>query len=102
VTAVSHPLGNIKVQLFVGHSRKLALDRPRVTVRTKANGTYRVTLRLAGKGAWYARAKASTPYQDITAGGGCSSVKDTLAAKTCVDATLAPFIVLTKPLLRVA
>jgi hypothetical protein len=102
VTAVSHALGNVKVQLFVGHSRKLALDRPRATVRTKANGTYRVTLRLAGKGAWYARAKASTPYQDITAGGGCSSVKDTLAAKTCVDATLAPFIVLTKPLLRVA
>lgn len=102
VTAVSRPLGNVKVQLFAGHARKLALNRPRATVRTKADGTYRVTLRLTGKGAWYARAKASTPYQDITAGGGCSSVKDTLAAKTCVDATLAPFIVLTKPLMRVA
>ncbi|HVW88456.1 MAG TPA: hypothetical protein VHC01_03245 [Gaiellaceae bacterium] len=101
VTAVRHALGNVKVQLFAGHQRKLALNRPRATVRTKADGTYRVTLHLAGKGAWYARARASTPYQDITAGGGCSSVKDTLAAKTCVDATLAPFVVLTKPLLRV-
>jgi len=102
VTAVSHPLGNVKVQLFLGHQRRLALNRPRATVHTKANGTYRVTLKLTGNGAWYARAKASTPYQDITAGGGCSSVKDTLAAKPCVDATLAPFIVLTNPLLRVA
>lgn len=102
VTAVQHPLGNVKVQLFVGHSRTLALNRARATVRTKADGSYRVTLRLTGKAAWYARAKASTPYQDITAGGGCASVHDTLAAKTCVDATLSPFIVLTEPLARIA
>ena len=67
-------------------------------MRTKADGSYRVTLRLAS-GLWYARAKASTPYQDITAGGGCTSADPNhLAGKGCVDATLAPFIVTSKPL----
>jgi hypothetical protein len=67
-------------------------------VRTKADGSYRVTLRLA-QGLWYARAKASTPYQDITPGGGCTTADPNhLAAKGCVDATLAPFIVTSKPL----
>ena len=49
VTAGNHALGNVKVQLFVGHQRRLALNRPRVTVRTKADGTYSVALRLTGK-----------------------------------------------------
>lgn len=102
VTAASHPLGNVKVQLFVGRSKTLALNRARATVRTKADGSYRVTLHLSAGTAWYARVKASTPYQDITPGGGCASVKDTLAAKTCVDATLSPFIVLSQPLARVS
>jgi hypothetical protein len=104
VTAASHALGNVKVQLFVGHQKRLALSRPRATVRTKADGTYRVTLRLTGKRAWYARAKASTPYQDITAGGGCSvtpgAVPD-IATKGCRDATLAPFTVVSNPIKRV-
>ena len=102
VTAVSHALGNVKVQLFAGHQRKIALNRPRATVRTKADGTYRVVVHLIGKGAWFARVKASTPYQDITAGGGCSSVTDNLAAKPCVDATLSPFIIVSNPLTRIA
>jgi hypothetical protein len=101
VTAARHPLGHVKVQLFVGHQRRLALNRPRATVRTRADGTYRVTLRLTGKRAWYARAKASTPYQDITAGGGCSvtpgAVPD-ISTKGCRDATLAPFTVVSTPI----
>ncbi len=99
VTVVNKPLGGVKVQLFVGHQRKLALNRPRVTVRTRADGSYRVTMRL-GAGAWYARARASTPYQDITSGGGCKAFADNLAAKGCVDATLAPFTVV-NPLKRI-
>ena len=100
VTAARHALGHVKVQVFAGHQRRLALNRPRATVRTKADGTYRVTLHLTGKGAWYLRAKASTPYQDITAGGGCSvtpgAVPD-IATKGCRDATLAPFTVVSSP-----
>jgi hypothetical protein len=97
VTVVNHPLGNVKVQLFIGHSNRLALSRPRKTLRTKINGHFVAAVKL-GKGPWYARAKASTPYQDITAGGGCKTVSDTLAAKPCVDATLSPFIVVSNPL----
>jgi hypothetical protein len=91
-------LPHVKVQVYVGHSSRLALRVPKATVRTKADGSYRVTLRL-GKGLWFARARASTPYQDVTAGGGCTSADpNQLAAKGCVDATLAPFIVVSKPL----
>jgi hypothetical protein len=98
VSAANAELGNVNVQVFVGRSSRLALRRPKATVRTKADGSYRVTLRLA-KGLWFARAKASTPFRDITAGGGCTSADpDNLAAKGCVDATLAPFIVTSKPL----
>lgn len=98
VSAAKAQLGHVKVQVFVGRSSRLALRRPKATVRTKADGSYRVTLRLA-KGLWFARAKASTPYQDITAGGGCTTADPNhLAAKGCVDATLAPFIVTSKPL----
>jgi hypothetical protein len=98
VTAARAALAHVKVQVYVGRSSRLALRRPKATVRTKADGSYRVTLRL-GKGLWYARAKASTPYQDITAGGGCTTADPNhLAAKGCVDATLAPFVVTSKPL----
>ena len=98
VMAGKAALGHVKVQLYVGRSSRLALRHPKATVRTKADGTYRVTLRLA-KGLWFARARASTPYQDITAGGGCTSADpNSLSAKGCVDATLAPFIVTSKPL----
>jgi hypothetical protein len=98
VQAAKASLGNVKVQVYVGRSSRLALRRPKATVRTKADGSYRVTLRLA-RGLWYARAKASTPYQDITAGGGCTTADPNhLAAKGCVDATLAPFVVTSKPL----
>jgi hypothetical protein len=98
VSAAKAELGNVKVQIYVGRSSRLALTRPRATVRTKADGSYRVTLRLA-QGLWYARAKASTPYQDITPGGGCTTADPNhLAAKGCVDATLAPFVVTSKPL----
>lgn len=94
-------LGHVKVQVFVGHSRKLALNRPKATVWTKADGSYRVVLRLA-KGTWYVRTKASTPYRDVTAGGGCSTVTDSLATKNCVDATLSSFVVVSNPLTRLA
>jgi hypothetical protein len=98
VTAAKAALGHVKVQVYVGRSSRLALRRPKATVRTKADCSYRVTLRLAS-GLWYARAKASTPCQDITAGGGCTSADPNhLAGKGCVDATLAPFIVTSKPL----
>lgn len=102
VSVVNHPLAGVKVQVFVGHDRHLNLSRPRATVRTNALGNYRVTLKLTGTRAWYARAKASTPYQDITAGGGCTSVKDNLAATNCADATLSSFIVVSNPLLRIS
>jgi hypothetical protein len=69
-------------------------------VRTKADGSYRVTLHL-GRGTWYARAKASTPYLDITAAGCADADSDKLAAKGCVDETLAPFIVQSKPLKQI-
>jgi len=100
VNIVNKGLGHTKVQLFVGKSKNLALTRPKATVYTKADGTYRVTLRLS-KGTWYVRAKASTPYRDITTGGGCTTVQDSLATKNCVDATLSPFIVLSKPLTKI-
>lgn len=100
VTAVDKPLGGVKVQLFAGHSTRLALNRPRVTVRTKADGSYRATLHL-GTGVWYGRARASAPYRDITPGGGCKSFAGNLAAKGCVDATLSPFIVVSNPLKRI-
>jgi hypothetical protein len=96
---VNTPLAGTKVQVFVGHDRHLNLSKPRATVRTKADGTYRVTLRLA-KGAWYARVQASSPYQVITASG-CAAVKDSLAATNCADATLSPFIVVSNPLKRI-
>ena len=100
VTAARTALGHVKVQVFVGKSKTLALNRPKATVRTAADGTFRVTLRLS-KGTWYVRAKASTPYLDITPGGGCKSADvDNLSAKGCVDATLAPFVVVSNPLLR--
>lgn len=99
VLAAKSPLGRVKVQVYVGKSKILALNRPKATVRTAANGTFRVTLRLT-KGTWYVRAKASTPYLDITPGGGCKSADtDGLSAKGCVDATLAPFVVVSNPLL---
>jgi hypothetical protein len=98
VKAAQTTLAHVKVQLYVGRSSRLALRYPKATVRTKADGSYRVTLRLA-KGLWYARAKASTPYQDITPGGGCTTADPNhLAGKGCVDATLAPFVVTSKPL----
>jgi hypothetical protein len=98
VAAAKASLGHVKVQVYVGRSSRLALRRPKATVRTKADGSYRVTLRLA-KGLWFARARASTPYQDITPGGGCTTADPNhLAAKGCVDATLAPFLVTSKPL----
>jgi hypothetical protein len=97
VSVVNKPLAGIKVQVYVGHQKRIALTRPKATVKTKADGTYRVTLKL-GAGHWYARAKASTPYQDITPGGGCSSVQaDEVSAKGCVDATLSPFVVMSAP-----
>ncbi|HEY6961819.1 MAG TPA: hypothetical protein VI408_08045 [Gaiellaceae bacterium] len=100
VTVVNKPLAGVKVQVYVGHQKRIALNRPKATVRTKADGSYRVTLKL-GKGHWYARAKASTPYQDITPGGGCSTVQtDAISAKGCVDATLAPFILMSNPVSR--
>lgn len=100
VTVVSKPLAHVRVQVFVGHQKTIALNRPKAIVRTNANGAYRVTLKL-GKGRWYARVKASTAYQDITAGGGCATASsDTISAKGCVDATLSPFIVLSHPVLR--
>lgn len=101
VSAARNALAGVKVQVFVGHSSRLALNRPKATVRTRADGSYRVTLRLA-RGTWYARVKAATPYLDITPGGGCTSADpDHLSAKGCVDATLAPFIVLSKPLKQI-
>lgn len=100
VTAVNQPLAGAKVQLFVGHDRHLNLSRPRATVHTKADGTYRVTLKLPGKGAWYARAKASSPYRDITATG-CAALKDNVAATNCADATMSAFIVVSNPLKRI-
>ncbi len=97
VTVVNKPLGGVKVQVFVGHQSRLALNKAKATVKTRADGSYRVTLKL-GAGHWYARAKASTPYQDITPGGGCSTVQtDAISAKGCVDATLSPFVVLSAP-----
>jgi hypothetical protein len=100
VLAAKSPLGHVKVQIFVGRSKVLALNRPKATIKTKADGTFRVTLRLA-KGYWYVRAKASTPYLDITPGGGCKSADtDNLSAKGCVDATLAPFVVVSNPLVK--
>ena len=100
VTIVNQPLGGVKVQLFVGHDRHLALNRPRVTVKTKANGTYRVTLRVTGRRAWYARAQASSPYRDFTAQG-CASLQDNVAATNCADATLSAFVVVSNPLKRI-
>jgi len=100
VLAARAPLGHVKVQVFVGRSKLLALNRAKATVRTTAAGSFRVTLRLT-KGTWYLRAKASTPYLDITPGGGCKSADtDSLSAKGCVDATLAPFVVVSNPLLK--
>lgn len=100
VTVVDKPLAGVKVQIFVGRQRHIALNRPKATVKTKADGSYRVTLKLTS-GHWWARAKASTPYQDITPGGGCKSVQtDALSAKGCVDATLAPFAVMSTPVSR--
>lgn len=102
VSVVNHPLAGVKVQLFIGHDRHLNLTRPKAIVRTGAQGNYRVTLKLPGNRAWYARAKATSPYKDITAGGGCASVKDNLATTNCADATLSSFIVVSNPLLRVS
>lgn len=99
VTIVNQPLAGVKVQMYVGHDRHLNLSRPRATVRTKADGTYRVVLRV-GPGHWYARAQASSPYKVITASG-CAAVKDSLAATNCADATLSPFIVVSNPLKRI-
>lgn len=100
VTIVNTPLAHVRVQVFVGHSKTIALNRPRAVIRTNANGQYRVTLKL-GKGQWYARVKASTAYQDITPGGGCAAANtDAISAKGCVDATLSPFIVMSHPVLR--
>jgi len=97
VSVVNQPLAGVKVQIYAGHSAKLAASRARATVRTNANGTYRVTVHLTGNALWYARARASTPYRDITAGGGCSAAAEpVLAAQNCVDATLAPFNLLTR------
>jgi hypothetical protein len=101
VLVAKKPLGGVRVHLYVGRSPRLALRFPKATVRTKADGTYRVTVRL-GKGTWYARAKATSPYLDITPGGGCTTAdRDHLSTKGCVDATLSPFIVQSKPLIRI-
>ncbi len=102
VSVVDQPLAGVQVQIFAGHSRRLALNKPRATVRTGADGSYKVTLRL-GRGAWYARAKAATPYQVLASPtDACSSAPGTsFAAKGCVDATLAPFVVTSAPIARV-
>jgi hypothetical protein len=98
VTAARAPLGHVKVQVYVGRSSRLALNRPKATVRTAADGSYRVTLRLT-RGLWFARVKASTPFQDVTPGGGCTGADpDKLSAKGCTDATLAPFVITSTPL----
>jgi len=101
VTAVDEGLSNVKVQLFVGHDRHLNLSKPRATVHTKADGTYRVTLKLTGRRAWYARVKASSPYRDVTATGCAAVAGDNLAATNCVDATMSSFEVVSNPLKRV-
>jgi hypothetical protein len=101
VTAVSTPLAGVKVQVFVGRQKRIALTRPRATVRTKTDGSFRVTLPLGAGHGWYARVRAATPYLDITSSG-CAAAQDTLAAKGCVDATLSPFAVTSHPALRVA
>lgn len=100
VTVADQPLSGVRVQLFVGKQKQLNLARPAATVRTKANGSYRVVLRLK-KGSWWVRAKATSPYQDITPGGGCATVKPTISAGGCVDATLTSFIVLNPTVRRV-
>lgn len=100
VTVAKQTLGNVRVQLFVGHSRRVALERPAATVRTRADGSYTASVKLTGDGPWYVRAKASTPFRDITPGGGCSS-SQAFAPKGCVDATLAPFTVLSTPVGRI-
>lgn len=101
VLAARAALAGVKVRIFVGRSSRLALNRPRAIVRTAADGSYRITLTLA-KGVWYARAKAATSYLDITPGGGCDTAdSDKLSAKGCMDATLAPFLVVSKPLKRI-
>jgi hypothetical protein len=102
VLAAKTPLAGVKVRVYIGRSHRLALRFPKVTTTTKADGTYRATLRLGG-GTWYARAKASSPYLDITPGGGCRSADhDHLSAMGCVDATLSPIVVQSKPLSRIA
>jgi hypothetical protein len=101
VLVARKPLGGVKVHVYVGRSQRLALRVPKATVRTKADGTYRISLRL-GTGTWYARAKATSPYLDITPGGGCTTAdRDHLSRKGCVDATLSPVTVQSKPLTRI-
>ncbi len=103
VTAAGQPLGNVRVQVFVGHQKRIRLNRANAVVRTKADGTYTATLRVS-PGTHWLRAKAETSYRDITQGGGCAQKPGTpkLASNGCVDATLAPFIVLSKPVKQLA
>jgi hypothetical protein len=103
VLAGTHPLAGVRVQVFVGRQQRVALNRPAATTRTRADGTYSVTVRVA-RGVHWLRAKASTPYLDITPGGGCAQEAGVpqLAGRGCVDATLAPFVVVSKPVLRLA
>jgi hypothetical protein len=102
VTVATHPLAGVKVMLFLGHQRHVALTRPRAIVKTKADGSYRVLLHL-GKGHWWVRTKATSPALDITPGGGCTQTANEpkLGAKGCVDATLTPFEVLNPTVRRV-
>lgn len=103
VQVVRHPLGGIRVQVYAGPQKRLRLSRPRAVVRTRADGTYRVVLHLR-KGYWWLRAEASTPYRDITPGGGCtpSAGTPTLGGRGCVDATLSPFVIVSKPVTHVS
>jgi hypothetical protein len=101
VHVVNQPLGHVKVQLFLSHSKRIALNTPTATVWTAADGSYSITRKLAGSGPWYVRVKASTPFRDITPGGGCLSLQSPkLSAKGCVDATLEAFVVLSTPVKR--
>jgi hypothetical protein len=102
VTVANHPLAAVKVMLFVGHQKHVALNRPKAVVKTKADGSYRVLLRL-GPGHWWVRTKATSPALDITPGGGCTETpgEPRLGAKGCVDATLTAFEVLNPTVRRV-
>jgi hypothetical protein len=90
------PLGNVRVRFYAQHSARINLARrPAATVRTKADGTYRVTLRL-GRGPWFVRAQAAAPTRDATATGCSLAGEPTAGAKGCVSATMTPFTVRTR------